>query len=106
MTKVRVKASLTLPSAKAWGDENGDPEFWNHVNIYGGENDIEIKARRWVENLNSADTNTKHGAQRGVRAPRLKSIKIMGGFINDDGTEHVAERKLLRPCEICERGFS
>ena len=107
MSEAQVTASLTLPSAKAWGDECRDKEqFWKHVNAYEDENDIEIRARRWLDNLASPDEAKSGKAGRGVRAPQLGLIKIMGGFIDDDGNEQVAERKRRRACDIFECGFS
>ena len=107
LSEAQVAASLALPSAKAWGDERGDKElFWDHVNAYRSERDVEIRAQRWIENTRHEDGEKKGKAQRGVRAPRLGRIKIMGGFIDDDGTEHVAEHKRRRACDIFEFGFS
>ena len=106
MTEDEVRASLALESAKAWGNETGDREFWSHVNGYKNRDDIEINARRWAENLGSTDIKTKRGAQRGVRAPRLRAIKIMGGFADQHGNEDVAEHKRRRHHDIHERGFS
>jgi hypothetical protein len=105
MGDAQIAASLALPSAKAWGDENRG-QFWGHMNGYRDESDIEIRARRWVDNLVSADATKKRKAKRGVRAPHLDFIKIMGGLIDDDGNEHVAEHKQRRACEIFECGFS
>ncbi len=105
MSKAQVASSLALPSAKAWGDET-EKLFWDHMTAYHDESDIEIAARRWTDNLASANGEMKGKAECGVRAPWPGFIKIMGGFIDNDGNEHVAEHKRRRACDIFECGFS
>ena len=105
MSKAQVASSLALTSAQEWGDET-EKLFWNHMNVYHNESDIEIAARRWTDNLANTTEKMKRKAQRGVRAPWPGFIKIMGGYIDDDGNEHVAEYKRRRACDIFECGFS
>ncbi len=59
-----------------------------------------------MDNLASANGEMKGKAECGVRAPWPGFIKIMGGFIDNDGNEHVAEHKRRRACDIFECGFS
>ncbi len=96
-----LSASLLAPSRKCWLAEVGKnfcsecEGDWRSPEDGAGE----IMNGRWEK---STAPNSRFGQQ----APFLEKLRVMGGFVNEAGCEHVPERKRLRAEEIHEFGWS
>ena len=94
----KIIKSLLLPSAKIWLAEKGKEICdkclgeWAHpqddkTDIYNG---------RWE----------KVRDIKGRKAPYLNKIRIIGGFMNDEGIEFIPKDKLARSEDITEKGWA
>jgi len=96
-----VSTSLLAFSAKSWPAEVGKGFCLSCEGDWSAPTDDapEILNGRW-------EVATAPNSRFGRKAPFLGRLRIMGAFVNRDGQEYVAKRKLNRAQEIHDVGWS
>jgi len=101
MTTSYAKRSLRASSAKAWLAEVGKHRCSTCVGEWTTPQDAaaEILNGRWEHGLEAM-------ARWGRKAPRLKKLRIMGGFVDLSGNEYIPTQKRNRAQQIYDFGWS
>ena len=99
-----IKESLKAESAKVWVAESGNEPKLDCLTCAG-----EWSARDQApkpEIINGRWERKKNGSASGASAPYLTKLRVIGGFLNNEGKEWVDERKMNRAREIHDTGWT
>ena len=98
MPETLMRQSLHLRSAKIWGDETQGE--LSRITAERQSTVAQIIAPRWVAEAE----NGIEKARKGIKAPRLNTLKFHGAFLKD-GEERVLADKLTRSGWTMKNGF-